>query len=149
MHIQIDQSGRVEQPVNTVLAFSNSVDYAILIPRGVKRVVAQYLREEASKDKERTALIIFSVGVFLLIRDFLPQLQSVEIDEEFTGKEADVKAILLRTARRSGLVLPRHLLAFGRIGKKAGAHKRAIAITRGKSKPDRVVSEDEMFALIK
>jgi hypothetical protein len=149
MHIKVDQSGRIEQPVDTVLAFSDTIDFAILIPREVKRNILKYLRENLEKDKETAAVIVFAAGTFLLIREMLTRIDYVEIDEEFTGKEATIKGILMRLARQRGIELPKRMIGFGRIGKTAGAHKRAIAVTRGQSKPERYVTEAELFALIK
>jgi len=149
MHIKVDQSIRVEQPADTVLAFSDTTDYAILIPRAAKRTVAKFLREIRGKDPETAAILIFSASVFLLVKDILRQVESIEIDEEYTGKEAAIKGIVLRLIRRVQPGFPKSKIRFGRIGRKAGAHTRAIAITRGRDKPDRIVTEAELLSLLK
>jgi len=45
MHVEVDQSGKVENTrVDTVLAFSNGMNHAILVSAKVKRIVTKQLR---------------------------------------------------------------------------------------------------------
>ncbi len=67
MAYQVDQSGKVEQTEkDTVIAYSNSTKYAIVIPRKLKRKLQEVFRMHGF-----TTLFIyylFSVGLFYLLK---------------------------------------------------------------------------------
>jgi len=149
MDIEVDQSIRIKDAKDTVLAFSNSISRAIVIPAEVKRVAYAYLKNRYRTPKN-PELKIFVAGLFLLLRDHLSKQLFITIDEEWTGaaNEASIKGMLLNYIRE---VLPefdkRHI-RFARIGKKSGAHLRAYSVHQGKAKPDYVVTEKELLRLL-
>ncbi len=51
MHVQVDQSGKIGAKGPTALAFSNDIDYKILIPAAVKRECIEALGLEGKTGK--------------------------------------------------------------------------------------------------
>ena len=148
MHVEVDQSGKVEDTrVDTVLAFSNGMNYTILIPAKVKRIVTKQLRGRG-KTKRGITLLLFSACLFLLLRDHLEQIERVTIDVEYLGKDADIRGNLLYHVHRHGLMLHKDQIAFRQVGKRSSAHTRALAIYRGEYKPNRRITTDELLELL-
>lgn len=145
MHVEVDQSGKIEQTRwDTVLAFSDDTDCAILIPAKVKREAIVRLR--ASGKRGRSAyLFLFARGLYLLLRDHLEALHLVTIDTEYQGNEADIKAYLLRLIWRVSPGFEADRIGFRPIGKKSPAHAKAIAVYRGEKEADRRISLEELL----
>jgi len=145
LQLEVDQSRRIEEPQDTVLAFSNQRQYAILIPAAVKREALARLRR-LDKSTKLAVLLIFAAALFLLLRDVADQLTLVVIDEEYPGHEAMLRGRLLQLLRgTTGLWIPKEVVTFDRVGRKSGAHRRAIAISRGREEPDRRVTLNELL----
>jgi len=148
MRIEIDQSGRIEDTrVHTVLAFSDKLNQAILIPARVKREAFRYLRERYQLIKY-PALKPFAAGLFLLLKPHLHQLQLITIDVEFEGHEGHIKGMLLSHIRKVVPGFPKERVAFRSIGKKSRAHLKALRTYRKEGMPDRVVALQELIALL-
>jgi len=149
MHIEVDQSVKIEQTSgDTILAYSDSKQFAILIPAQVKRKALVYLRGRGWFGK-RAVLPCFAAGLFLLLKDIAGQVTLITIDQEYQGHEANIKTMLLRHMRRVGLELNPDVIRFGRLGKKSGAHKRAWGVQRGKIAPDHEVTVEEFLDVLK
>ena len=145
MHIEVDQSGKIEQTRwDTVLAFSDGIDYAILLPATVKRDAIVRLRSSGRRGK-RAYLALFAAGVYLLLKDHLEQVSSVTIDTEYPGNEADIKAYLLRLIWRKSPSFEADRIRFQSIGKKSPAHAKAYSVQRGESEPDKRVTLEELL----
>jgi hypothetical protein len=148
MHVEVDQSGKVENTrVDTVLAFSNGMNHAILVSAKVKRIVTKQLRGRG-KPKRGITLLLFSACLFLLLRDYLEQIERVTIDVEYLGKDADIRGNLLYHVHRHGLTLHKDQIAFRQLGKQSPAHTQALAIYRGEYKPNRRITTDELLELL-
>ena len=77
MHVEVDQSGTIEDTAtDTVLAFPNEEDFAILIPGKVKRACLRGLRNRG-KVGNSIHWLVFGTGVFLLLRDHAQKLSLV------------------------------------------------------------------------
>jgi len=149
LHIEVDQSVKIEQTSDdTVLAYSDSKQFAISIPAQVKRKALVYLRGRGWLGK-RAVLSCFAVGLFLLLEGIASQVTLITIDQEYQGHEADIKTMLLRHMRRVGLELNPDVIRFERLGKKSRAHKRAWGVQRGKIAPDREVTVGEFLDVLK
>lgn len=148
MHIQVDQSGKIENTrVPTVLAFSNHTAYTIFIPATVKRTCVHFLR---ARYRQPTSLYfrIFAAGLFFLIEEWVKQLDVMLIDTEYQGKEGLIKALLLSHLERYRLDTTHLNIHFGYVGKRSPAHEVAIATFRGQRPPDRVIGEAELLQLL-
>ena len=60
----------------------------------------------------------------------------IAIDTGYTGHEASIKAELVQLAVDAGAKLAPNVIWFTQIGKKSGAHRRAIEVYRGKRPAD-------------
>ena len=147
MHINVDQSGKIEKTnVDTVLAFSDEKSATVLIPAEVKRVCLQALRR-GGRRKTTIVLRIFAAGLFLLLLDVLEEVTLVTIDQEYPGREGDIKGMLLRLIRASGKEFEKERIVFHRVGKSA-AHFKAYGVYKGFRKADRILTAEDILALI-
>lgn len=142
---EIDQSGRVEDLTSgTVIAFSNSQNGTIFISAGNKREVVQFLKSHPLYFPN-FAPLFFTLLVFLLVRN--EQLQSIRIDEEYTGKEEYIVETLEKLFRNFTIPCPR--LVFARIGKHSPAHELAIINFRKKGRyATKKISVKEVIGLL-
>ncbi len=149
MKIDVDQSIKIEEAAHdTVLAFSNDVRRAIVIPAAVKREALAYLRGRG-KSRKVAVLIVFAAGLFLLLRDVAESVDLAIIDQEYTGYAALIKDRLLRLLRAEGLHVYPDVFAFGYVGKKSRAHYLALGVHRGKIKPDHWVTWKELLEALR
>ena len=145
MELEIDQSVKIEDTAHdTVLAFSNDVQRAILIPAAVKREALAYLREHG-KSRKVSVLMVFAAGLFLLLRDVAESIALAVIDQEYIGHEALIKDRLLRRLRAEGLHVYPDMFAFGCVGKRSRAHYLALAVHRDEVKPNHRVTLEELL----
>jgi hypothetical protein len=147
LKIEVDQSGKIETPHVTALAYSNGKHYAILIPTRVKREVIGRLRARGHS-RSLAAIRLFAAALWLLLQDVSDTATEITIDTEYSGHEADIKAALLRMAWKRGSKIEAHTIVFTAIGKKSGAHKRAIGVYRGELHADRLITVGDLLALL-
>ncbi len=149
MDVEVDQSVRIKDAQDTVLAFSNDQSRAILLPANVKRAAERYLRRRYRKPRN-PELKIFAAGLFLLLRDHLSRQLIITIDQEWPGttNEAIIKALLLALVRGDLPDFPKSHIRFARIGKGSRAHKKAYAVHRRRQKADYVVTEAAILELL-
>jgi hypothetical protein len=159
MHIEIDQSGeaKMDKGGYTILAFSNKVSAAYLFPARVKRECRVYLERRAKTKRARQTyyLKLFATGIVLLIKDYLPQIQSITIDVEWEGQESNIKSLIIEHLKKLGFSFPAKEISFRRIGKGSRAHEKAYRVHRalwegkGSPAPDRTVTTQELLNLLK
>jgi hypothetical protein len=150
MHdVEIDQSGRTDVlTVDTVLAFSNSLKVAILIPRTVKQECYHAMKSNGVR-KSRIGVRLLTAGLVLLLRNHLEGIHTVVIDLEYVGGAAgDIKGELLQNLRRLAPDFRSDQIVFGQIGKKSEAHMLALQTYRGARQPDRRVTTREMLDVL-
>ncbi|MGA9349158.1 MAG: hypothetical protein WBW48_10180 [Anaerolineae bacterium] len=149
--VEVDQSGKVERTqMDTVLAFSNNLRYAIRIPAAVKRAALHALRQRCKPSRSKKAIYVglFAAGLYLLLREHLDTLDYIIIDVEYPGREADIRGMLLLWIRRIDPEYPSERIVFRQVGKKSPAHNLAWEVYRGKHQADRVITEKELLALL-
>lgn len=143
MIVEVDQSIKVEQTNrDTVIAFSNGEQFALLISAHVKRKAILHF-QEAGKNKKRISLLLFVLALYHLTKNRLERLKVIIIDVEYDGQEQDIKALLLQFIAMDKYNRPQ--IVFQSIGKKSRAHSLAISITRGSRKADRTITFDEFI----
>ena len=135
MHIEIDQSGKVEDTSHdTVVAFSNGKQKSLQIQAEEKRKIQQIFREAGKP--HMFAVKTFAILVYLLVQDDLEKIERLTIDREYVGYEWLVKQVLLQIIRRRGNRMEKEDVVFWSVGKQSRAHKRALAVYRGNLAPD-------------
>jgi len=144
LRIEVDQSGKIEDTrVDTVLALSNSIKYAVRIPAGVKRKALHYLRARGKRGR-RLYLSLFATALYHLLREHLDTFSLIVIDVEYKGHERDIKLMLLNMIRKVYWEYPADRIVFSPVGKKSSAHRWALAVYRGTAQPDRILSLAEL-----
>ncbi len=139
-NIEVDQSGRIEVlTVDTALGFSDDRRAAILIPAAVKRNCSRELRARGVRPK-MISIRMFAGGLFLLMENYLNQIEIVAIDQEFPGWEAEIKGLLLKHIRQRVPDFASENIVFGQIGKTSRAHQVAWRTYRGERVPEKKVT---------
>jgi len=143
--VEIDQSGRTDVlTIDTVLALSNDVQEAILIPKSVKRECQAQLKARGMR-KALIGVRLFSAGLVLLLEECIHTLESVTIDLEYTGWEGEIKRHVLRQLRARGHIVNEDQIVFRQIGKKSPAHALAWRTLKGYRIPERRVAAAELL----
>jgi len=145
MAYEIDQSGKIEQTnKDTVIAYSNNRQYAIIIHRRVKRKI-----QEAFRLHGFTSLFIyylFSVGVYFLI-EHLARVSDITIDTEYTNKDKIIKGFLHNFLKKNRK--PAHNIRFARIGNRPKAHYAAKDVFDKKIKPNKILVLKDIIKALK
>lgn len=143
MHITVDQSPRIENwTQDSVIAFSNSKQRAILIPSPLKREALALLKKRG-KTEDTAKWIILAAGIFLLLQDDLPRITSVVIDREFDDRT--MKSLchwLWQKMKPLKPTLALHHISFTSIKRKNPAHYLAYGVFKGllKTHPKKITS---------
>ena len=144
-NIEVDQSGRIEVlTVDTAFGFSDDRQAAILIPAAVKRNCSRELRARGVRPK-MISIRMFAGGLFLLMENYLNQLEIVTIDQEFPGWEAEIKGLLLKHIRQRVPDFASENIVFGQIGRASRAHQVAWRTYRWERVPEKRVTLGELL----
>ena len=150
MHIvEVDQSGRTDTlTVDTALAFSDGIQWAILIPKAVKQACYHYLKAQGVR-RRRIAVKLLIAGLVLLLQDHIGTVELLAIDQEYVGGvQGEIKGELLHRLRKRAPDLRSDQIVFRQIGKKSAAHKLALETYRGEREPDRRISTEELLEVL-
>jgi len=177
MHIEIDQSGKIEQlNKDSVIAFSNKNQYSVLIPKSVKQEAYNLYKGKIKELRYR----LFCIAIYYCLRDythgqnllsnscpfviskrhylllkFLCLLLHIKGKEliticcEYKGKENLIKSLLLSYLRKDSLEIDSRVIRFGVISKKSNAHAVAIDAFRGNRRPNKILSLNEVEKCLK
>jgi len=148
MNLDIDQSGRVENRTEpTVLAFANGIQFTIRLEKATKQKLLRELgRIKPDWKKKQQHLTIFSILMFLLIKDHLKSDTYITIDREFDGQDEFIRDHVMALCRKHNIPVRYDQLQFALIGKKSSAHAAAINTYRGNIKPNRELKAEEVLA---
>ena len=145
MHIEVDQSGKVEQThVDTVVAFRNGEQYSVLLKKKIKVEILTKYRNKYKDVHYR----LFATLVFYCIRSYLHKIQLIVIDVEYERRDADIKKHLLRFIWKEHPKFDGSLIMFSRIGKNSKAHRLAYQTFAEKLAPNKIVTKEEVESLI-
>lgn len=149
MRLEVDLSGVLgKTSTPTVVAFSNTESSSILISGKDKREILSALRL-VKGITIRTYLRLFATLIFLSVKYSVKESDTIVIDEEFSGKEGEIRAFLLALLRRGIPKFPKENIQFSRIGKGSPAHKLASSVFQGKQKPTKTVTVSEILKFFK
>lgn len=144
MHIEVDMSGKIEDYLDTVVAFRNKEQYTVMLQRKIKTEIITKYRSKYKDVYYR----LFAILVYFCIRNHLTKVKSIIIDEEYEGRGEDIKRNLLRVIWKEFPNFDKGLIKFSRIGKKSGAHRIAYQTFVGKLAPNKLITEKEVKELI-
>lgn len=134
--VEIDQSNKVEDSGDTFLAFSNGIAYTIRVPFRAKRAGIDLLRQRG-KSKRTATLMLFAACVYLLVEGHLSEIDRIILDNEYAGREADIKAFFVRFLQKRGKTFPMQYMNVSSIGKKSEAHRLVWEAYRGISRQNK------------
>jgi len=145
MHIQIDTGSRLDQSGDTIFAFSNEIQRAIRLRQGVRDECLDRLSgRRLSKE-----LRVFAACIYLLIKDYLGQLEDIVIDNEYPGHEGEVKRHLANIIHaHSSVHFQEARIKIASITKRSRAHKVAWETLRKKREVDATIAAKEILALL-
>lgn len=145
MKYEVDQSGKVEDTAkHTVIAYSNSEEKAIVIPKKVKRQIQEVFR--SSGMIRLYIYYVFAIGIYYLIKDF-KKAQLITIDLEYQGKDKIIDEIIDKFLKSYDR--PAHQIHFKRIGSHPRVHYAAKNVFDKKKKAQYIVSLEDILKLIK
>ncbi len=140
MKVEIDQSGKIEDTNrDTVIAFANGRRRAVLITSKTKRRLQEVYRQIG---QPRVFVInTFCAGLALLLKKELKSGDIVLIDEEYSGYEQLIEALLRK------MLGEKHdpNISFMQVGKSSPAHILAVSVYRGALKADRLLTFEELY----
>jgi len=146
MHIEIDQSGKIEQlNKDSVIAFSNKNQYSVLIPKSVKQEAYNLYKGKIKELRYR----LFCIAIYYCLRDYIKGKELITICCEYKGKENLIKSLLLSYLRKDSLEIDSRVIRFGVISKKSNAHAVAIDAFRGNRRPNKILSLNEVEKCLK
>ncbi len=145
MRIEIDQSGKIEQKnMDTVIALSNRIEYSVLLPKEVKRrLIDKYKKEK------QLILKLFVICLYYTLENYLHEIVEIVIDKEYEGKDDYIKSLLISFIRKVHPNFDKNFIRFSQITKKSRAHEVAANVKRGKIKPQRILSENDIENMIR
>lgn len=144
MRVEIDQSGKIaDTKLPTVLAFSDGISYSIIVSSKTKRELIKELR--MIKEARVFYFQLFAVLLFILVKDFLIQLDSIFIDQEYQGREKDIKAYFIDVCVGRKREIDPDSIHFTHVGKYSKAHLKAIEALRNK-KADKQIRFAEIMS---
>ena len=144
MRIEIDQSWKLEDTSKpTVIAFSsrNKSESIYISSKDKKRLQDHY--RKCGKHKIY-AYKTFAILIYLLIKDYLSEIDGIEVDTEYLGKENLIKDFLLEFIWRTNPRFDKNLITFRRVTKGSDSHKEAISVFRKKHQPTKTVALREI-----
>ena len=144
MHIEIDQSGKIEDYLDTVVAFRNKEQYSVLLKRKIKTEILTKYRTKYKDIHYR----LFAILIYYCIKDYLNKTELIVIDKEYEGREADIKKHILRLIWKNYPNFDKRLIRFSSIGKKSNAHRVAYQTFSGKLAPNKILTSKEVEDLI-
>jgi hypothetical protein len=146
--VEVDQSVKIEQAGTTVIAFSNGIRHAVVIPSNVKRFGLRLLQGKGNP-KSTAVLHLFAACLFLLLEDHLPVLELIVIDTEYTGQESVIRHALLMHISKRPSSFPEEAIVFRQIGKKSAAHAKANQVRERKDMQYRKINSSDLRTLLK
>ena len=143
MHIEVDQSGKIEQMnKDTYIAFSNHEQFCVKVPKKVKQELSVGCRKNIKQFTQK----MFSISLYYCLKDYLKKKQLIRIDTEYPGWEPFIKRELVRLFPPT---IDKEIIQFGQVSKESKAHKLAIRSFREEEKPNRILSKEDFIKWLK
>lgn len=148
MQVEVDQSGKMGKTNDdTVLAFSNGIQFAVFIPRKVKQTCLRTLRRRGL-EPNTIYLRLFVAGLYYLLVGHMASIDLAVIDVEYPGHNDTIRRYLLNLLRRDGLDIRKERITFDFVGKSSPAHAIALSTFRRERQAGRVLSAADLLAAI-
>lgn len=142
---QIDQSNKIEQTErDTVIALSNTIQFAILIKAGAKRKIQTRFR---LLGRPRNFIYFTFAALVSLLLQRAEAEGKILIDQEYLGHEGVIYDRIYFYLDR--LKVNKNIsVEFGIIGKSSSAHILGASVATKKQKPNLIISAEEVLRII-
>lgn len=142
MKYQIDQSGKIERTnKDTVLACSNSLSRAVILPAKEKRRLQEWFRQNGMPRLFIDATL--STLLYILINKFSKHTKSFTVDIEYPGHTKIITQMVNK------LTTSKVNIHWQRIGKNSPAHNIAYQVYRKKLHIGHTVTAEKVWKLAK
>ena len=142
MHIEVDQSGKVKDlRQDTVIAFRNSEQFSVLLPKKVKQQLFQEFRSKIKQLRFR----IFAICLYHCLENYIGNKQLITIDTEYFGKDDEIKTYLIPLIKRKYKNFDKGIIRFTQIGKKSSAHEIALLTNRKIFRPNKILTKQNIL----
>lgn len=142
--IEIDQSGKIEQTnLDTIIVLSNGVEYSIVLPKKVKRLLQGIFREQM-----RPRMFIYDTFAALLVLIFTKTKpkKKIVIDKEYRNEDL-IKARVFEFLKMHKVnYIPD--IEFALVGKRSPAHILAAKVGSKKIMPNLVLTLEDVSAIL-
>ncbi len=103
-----------------------------------------------SRSRKIAKLKLFALGTFLLIEDFLSEIDSVVIDREYEDKlsEDRIRSFILEFIWQVRPDFPKTALSFGKIPAGSPPDQLAYAVHKKQRPPDKVASLKDLYRVL-
>lgn len=146
MHIEVDQSGKVELlSVDTIIACSNDNQNSVKISKKLKQSIYYNYKNKISQLRYK----LFCIGIYYCVEKFLAKSKLITIDDEYHGRNNLVKSILISYIKKKYSDFDEKLIRFDQITKNSNAHHVAIETFRQEHKPNDILTEEQIWRLLK
>lgn len=141
---QIDQSGKIEQTsLKTIIAISNDIQYSIVLPRKVKRLLQEIFRSQ-----QRPRMFIYNTFAALIALLFIKTkpVSRVVIDKEY-GNEDLLKVRIFEYLKMHKVNYSPNI-EFGLVGKSSPAHILAAKVANKKIRQNLFLSLEDITSFL-
>ena len=147
---EVDIAGRIEDVEhNSVFSISAGLSHSILIPPKEKKEAIQIISERyPAWGDTRKRVCLYSILLFLLIKDQISKLDIVEIDNEYIGYEPEIKGLLMQLLRATGLQVNKKQIEFMKLARNSQARQMASRVFQEKARPDQIISSKQISDLL-
>lgn len=152
-HLFVDVSGRIEKRTrkDAALAFSDGIEASVFVSGKVKLAVNDELATWGMPRKRRGARILVA-GLYLLLEDFLGQVDHVVIDDELPGWGDEIKRELLGLIRQQIPAFEKFRIdvrPFGKGDQAKRADRLAWLTRKKKEEPHKSLTFEDLISVIK
>lgn len=147
--VYIDLSAKAEQWTRaSAVAMSNEGCRVYMVSGKVKQRARRLIRERHGGKSDQYRLL--AALVFLVVRDDLPAISQIVIDQDYAGQQAEatIKNLLLRLLRKEKTGITAGMVRFAEL-RGSRADRLAKQVYDGERPPDRVVGWSELEAVLK
>ena len=146
MHIEVDQSGKIEQMnSDSYIAFSNDEQYCIKLPKKIKQEISLTFRSKTRQLIQK----VFAICIYHCLIGYLDNKKLIVLDREYEGWESFIKRELVELIKIKYPNFDRNIIVFDKITKNSKAHKLALRSYRGEEKPNKILNAGDITKWLK
>ena len=149
-NILVDVSGRMEtgDRKDAAIAFSNQgFESGIFVPGKVK-LEANATLKYMGKVRRRRGMRVLVAGIYLLIEDYLEDIDNIAIDDELPGWGVNIRAQLLGLIHQSHPEFRNSQVQVKRIGEHTRADTLAALVRKKKITPYKKVAYRQLLTVL-